>query len=152
MMSKYFLAICCLGLTLPVFAQFDSSTLHAKLGQPLNREIYHMATGFDVVVDYGISTQVCRLEVPALMPRDPAAKVSNTTELKQRMYDFLVDLIPASERGKEVGRFAEIHGMVSLTTIEYENITISEIQYANEPESTNNTITIRLKNVGCQTH
>jgi len=150
-MSKHLVAICCLGLTLPVFAQFDSSALHAKLGQPLNRETFHMPVGFDLIVDYGMSTRVCKLEVPALMPRDPE-KVSNTTELKQRMYDFLVDLIPASERGKEVGRFAEIHGMISLKTIEYENITISEIQYANEPESRNNTITIRFKNVGCQTH
>jgi len=141
-------AICCL----PLFAQLDSSALHAKLGQPLNRETYHMPAGFDLIVDYGISTQVCKLEVPALMPRDPSAKVSNTTELKQRMDDFLADLLPASERGKEVGRFAEIHGMISLMTVEYENLTISEIQFANEPESRNNTITIRFKNAGCQTH
>jgi len=140
--------LCCL----PVFGQLDSSALHAKFGQPLNREIYHMQGGFDLIVDYGISTRVCKLEVPALMPRDPAAKVSNTTELKQRMYDFLADLVPASERGKEVGGFTEIHGMISLMTVEYENITVSEIQYANEPESRDNTITVRFKNVGCQTH
>jgi hypothetical protein len=152
MKSKLHLVICCWGITLPVFGQLDSSALHAKLGQPLNRETFHMPAGFDLIVDYGISTRVCKLEVPALMPRDPAAKSSNTTELKQRMYDFLADLIPASGRGKEVGRFAEIHGMISLTAVEYENITISEIQYANEPESRNNTITIRFKNVGCQTH
>jgi hypothetical protein len=141
-----------LGATLPAFAQLDSSTLHAKYGQPLNRETYHMQAGFDLIVDYGTSTRVCKLEVPALMHRDPGAKVSNTTELKQRMYDFLADLVPASERGKKTGGFVEVHGLISLVTDQYENITVSEIQFANEPESRQNTITIRFKNLGCQTH
>ena len=147
---KLHIGICCLGLTLPVFGQLDSSALRAKYGSPLNREIYHMQAGFDLIVDYGISTQVCKLEVPAAMPTE--AKVSNTTERKQRMYDFLADLVPASARGKESGRLFSQLGMISLMTVEYENITISEIVYGNEPESRNNTITIRFRNVGCQTH
>jgi hypothetical protein len=149
MMSKLRLglfALCCL----PVFAQLDSSALQTKFGQPLNREIYHMQAGFDLIVDYGISTRVCKLEVPALMPRNPAAKVSDTTDLKQRMDDFLADLVPASERGKEIGRFAEQLGMKSLMTIEYENITVNEIQHGNEPESRDNTITVTFKGVSCQ--
>ena len=137
--------LCCL----PVFGQLDSSALHAKFGQPLNREIYHMQAGFDLIVDYGISTRVCKLEVPALMPRDPAAKVSNTTELKQRMYDFLADLVPASERGKGGGTIHFRSGLTSMMTTEYENVTVSEGQNDTEPEK--GTITIRFKNAGCQT-
>ncbi len=148
MRSKLYSAlfgICCL----PVFAQLDSSTLRAKLGQPLNQETFHMPAGFDLIVDYGIGTTlVCKLEVPALMPRDPAAKISNTTELKQRMYDFLADLVPASERGKEGTRFFEQHGLISLSTIEYENVTVSEAQNDSQPET--GTITIKFKNADCQ--
>lgn len=149
MRPKVYLSICCLGLALPAFAQLDSSALRAKFGPPLNREIFHMPAGFDLIVDYGPVGQVCTLKVPAMMPRDPAAKVSNTTDLKQRMYDFLADLVPASERGKQTGGFVEIFGLPSLSTIEYENVTVNELQNDSQPE--NGTITIRFKKAGCQT-
>lgn len=145
------LAICCFAFALPAFAQLDSSALRTKFGQPLNRETFHMPAGFDLLVDYGIGTQVCKLEVPALMPRDPEAKISNAAELKQRMYDFLADLVPASVRGKEGGKLVEQFSTISLITVEYENVTVREIQYATEPESSNNTITIQFKNAACQT-
>jgi len=148
MRSKLYLAlvgICCL----PVFAQLDSSTLRAKLGQPLNQETFHMPAGFDLIVDYGTGTTlVCRLEVPAMMPRDPAAKISNTTELKQRMYDFLADLVPASERGKGGQTIYFQSGLISEMTTEYENVTVSQVQNDSEPES--GTITIKFKNAVCQ--
>ena len=149
MRSKAYLAlfgICCL----PAFAQLDSSTLRAKLGQPLNQEIFHMPAGFNLIVDYGTgTTRVCKLEVPAVMPRDPAAKVSTIPEQRQRMYDFLADLVPASERGQGGGTMYFQSGLTSMMTTEYENVTVSEIQNDNQPES--GTITIRFKNAGCQT-
>ncbi len=148
MLSKPYLAICCLGFALPAFAQLNSSGLRAKFGPPLSREIFHMPAGFDLTVDYGISTQVCKLEVPAMMPRDPA-KISNTTELRQRMYDFLADLVPASERGKEGRTLMEQLGLTSLMTTEYDNVTVREVENPNQPDS--GTITIRFKNAGCQT-
>jgi hypothetical protein len=139
-------ALCCL----PAFAQLDSSTLRAKLGQPLNQETFHMPAGFDLIVDYGTGTTlVCKLEVPAMVPRDPAAKISNGKDLKQRMYDFLADLVPASERGKGGQTMLFQSGLVSMRTTEYENVTVSEIQNDAQPES--GTITIRFKNAGCQT-
>jgi len=136
---------CCL----PAFAQLDSSTLRAKLGQPLNQETFHMPGGFDLIVNYGtVSTLVCKLEVPAMMPRDPSAKISNGKDLKQRMYDFLADLVPASERGKSGGTVHFQSGLLSQMTTEYENVTVSEAQNDAQPE--NGTITIRFKNAGCQ--
>jgi hypothetical protein len=133
-----------------VFGQFDSSALRAKFGQPLNRETYHMPAGFDLIVDYGTTGQVCKLEVPAVMPHE-TARAWNITVQKQRMHDFLADLVPASARGKEGGGFTEVFSMTSLTTVEYENVTVIEIQTGNEPESKDNTITIRFKNAGCPT-
>jgi hypothetical protein len=139
------LAFCCL----PAFAQLDSSTLRAKLGQPLNQETFHMPAGFDLIVDYGTGTTlVCKLEVPALMPHE-AAKAWNITVQKQRMYDFLADLVPASERGKDGGTIYFQSGLISLMTTEYENVTVSEGQNDSQPET--GTITIRFKNAGCQT-
>ena len=109
-----------------------------------------MPAGFDLIVDYGLSTRVCKLEVPALIPTD--AKISNATEMKQRMYDFLADLVPPSVRGKEGMKLAQVHGLISLMTTEYENVTVSELVYSTDPFGKDNTITIRFKNAGCQAH
>src|SRR5579864_3217783 len=138
------LAICCLGFALPTAAQLDSSSLRAKYGQPLNRETFHMPAGFDLVVDYGAANQVCKLEVPALMPTHE--KVSRADEMKKRMYEFLLDLLPAPMRGKELGRMTENNGMISISSVEYEHVTINELQYANQPFSSDNTITVTFKN------
>jgi len=137
-------ALCCL----PAFAQLDSSTLHAKLGQSLNQETFHMPAGFDLIVDYGIGTTlVCKLEVPALMPHE-TAKAWNITVQKQRMYDFLADLVPDSMRGKSGGTVHFQSGLLSQMTTEYENVTVSEIQNDSQPET--GTITIKFKTAGCQ--
>jgi hypothetical protein len=138
--------LCCL----PACAQLDSSTLRAKLGQPLNRETFRMPAGFDLTVDYGTTGQVCKLEVPAVMPHE-TAKAWNITVQKQRMYDFLADLVPASVRGKQSGGLTEVFSLTSLSTVEYENVTVVEIQTGKEAESNDNTITIRFKNAGCET-
>jgi hypothetical protein len=138
------LAICCLGLTLPAVAQLDSSALHEKYGRPLiNRETFHV--GFDLIVDYGAGNQVCKLELPALMPTNE--KILNAPAMKQRMYDFLAELVPSSLRGKELGQRTEVMGSVSLWSLEYENVTVSELQYANEPFR--NTITVTFKGENC---
>ena len=64
------LLICVLIWALPAVAQLDSPALRAKFGAPLNRETFHLPAGFDLVVDYGPDLQVCKLEVPSLMPTD----------------------------------------------------------------------------------
>lgn len=149
MMSKLPGVVCYVALALPAFAQLDPSALRARLGPPLNREVFHVPAGFDLIVDYGTSGQVCKLEVPAVMPH-AAAKVWNSEVQKQRMYDFLAGLVPASVRGKQTGGLTEVFSLTSLITLEYENVTVREIQYGNEPESRDNTITIQVKNAGCQ--
>src|SRR5260370_26438733 len=140
------LTICCLGFVIPARAKLDRSAVRAKYGVPLNRETFHMPAGFDLIVDYGAANQVCKLEVPALMPKNE--KVSNADEMKRRMYDFLADLVPAAMRGKELGRMMEMHGMISISSVEYERVTIHELQYADQPFG-NNTITLTFKD--CET-
>ena len=140
------LIICCLSL--PVLAQLDSSALRAKYGTPLNRETFRMAVGYDVIVDYGASNQVCKIQVPALMPTKE--KVARAAGMKQRMYDFLADLVPPALRGKEVGRMAEMTGTISVFIVEYEQVTMSEFEHANDPFGTDNTITVTFKNNDCQ--
>ena len=137
--------ICCFLFTLPAAAQLDSSALHAKYGAPIKRETFHMPSGFDLVVDYGANHQICKLELPALMPTNE--RVSNTSEMNRRMYEVLAELIPDSMRGKELGRRAVSMGAVSVVFVEYEHITVSEMQDANQ---FGNRITVTFKNGSCQ--
>ncbi len=141
-------AMCCLGLALPAMAQLDSYALRAKFGLPLNRETFHIPPGFDLVVDYGASNQACKLEVPALMPTDE--RVQNTAVMKQRMYDFLAEVAPASMRGKELMRGATQMGLATMSWIEYENITISEFQHGDQAFSKDHTIRVTFKSYDCQ--
>ena len=64
------------------------------------------------------------------------------------MYDFLADLVPASERGKGGQTMYFRSGLNSMMTTEYEHVTVSEFQNDTQPET--GTITIRFKNAGCQ--
>ncbi|MBV8728978.1 MAG: hypothetical protein JO336_04130 [Acidobacteriia bacterium] len=144
MCSKLNRLLCLLALAFPAFAQLDSAQLRVKFGAPLNREIFRVPPGFDLVVDYGGGNQVCKLQVPALMPT--AAKVQNTGDMKQKMYEFLAELVPTSIRGKELGRGMGATGAFStIGFIEYEHVMIVETY-----RGSNDTITIRFKNSACQ--
>jgi len=131
-------AICCFLFILPAMAQLDSFALRARFGPPLNRETFHMPAGFDLVVDYGPTNQVCRLEVPAS---------DNTINSKKAMYDFLADLVPAQMRGIEQLRMSQSMGALSIQSIEYDFATMRELQYANQPFQ--GTLTITFKNGDC---
>jgi hypothetical protein len=129
-----------------VVAQLDSSALRAKFGTPRNRETFHMPSGFDLIVDYGVSNQVCKLELPALMPTNET--VRRSSEMKQRMYEFLADLVPGSMRGKELGQLTSVMSLTSQTSVEYEHVTIIELKHADRPF--NDTIRVAFKNDNCQ--
>jgi hypothetical protein len=144
MRSKLNRLLCFLALALPASAQLDSAQLHVKFGAPLSREIFRVPLGFDLVVDYGAGNQVCKLQVPALMPTD--AKVQNADDMRQKMHAFLAELVPDSMRGKELRRFMSQTGAFSgVGSGEYDHLTIVETY-----SGSNDTITVRFKNVGCQ--
>jgi hypothetical protein len=117
-------------------------------GPPLNRETYRIPVGFDLIVDYGASNEVCRLQVPALMPTNE--KISSASEMKQRMYDFLADLVPDSSRGKRLGRYDLGVGGISFLVSGHERVTITEVEHANDPFNDKNTITVSFKNENCR--
>jgi hypothetical protein len=145
--SKLNRLLCFLAFALPATAQLDSAQLRVKFGAPLDREIFHVPPGFDLVVNYGIGHQVCTLQVPAVMPTD--SQVRNGAEMKQKMGAFLADLVPDAMRGTEMGRGVILLGAISLSTVEYEHVMIVETQYANQ-NSIHNKITVRFKNPACQ--
>jgi hypothetical protein len=138
--------ICCLSFTLPAFAQLDSSALRAKFGSPFNRETFHMPSGFDLIVDYGVSHQVCKLKLPALMPTNE--EVRRASEMRRRMHEFLEELVPGSMRGRELGQITSFMSLTSQTSVEYEHVTIIELKHADRPF--NDTITVSFKNDNCQ--
>jgi hypothetical protein len=142
MRSKLNRLLCVLLLTLPVSAQLNSGI---KFGAPLSREIFRVPPGFDLVVDYGANNQVCKLQVPALMPTD-VTKVRNTDDMKQKMHAFLAELVPDSTRGKELHRGMGQSGPFSGWGLdEYEHLTVVETY-----SGSNDTITVTFKNAGCQ--
>jgi hypothetical protein len=145
MRSKLNCLLCVLVLTLPASAQLDSAQLRVKFGAPLSREIFRVPLGFDLVVDYGAGNQVCKLQVPALMPTD-ATRVQNTHDMQQKMRAFLAELVPDSMRGKELQRFMFQSGAFSgVGSDEYEHVTVVQTY-----SGSNDTITVTFKNAGCQ--
>jgi hypothetical protein len=146
--SRRFL-ICCLASVLPAAAQLDSTALRAKYGSPLNRETFRIPAGFDLVVDYGAGGQVCRLELPALIHLIPAPeKPYRESEMEQRMFVFLAELVPDSMRGLQLTRGVEAMGAISREFVVYEHVTISTTKYANDPFKGTKTVT--FKNSDCQ--
>jgi hypothetical protein len=141
------LLVLCFSFTLSAVAQLDSAALRAKFGIPLNRETFRMPAGFDLLVDYGANGQVCKLQVPALMPTTES--VANATVMKQRMYHFLSELVPDSIRGKELSRGTIFMGANSMISIEYENVMVNELE-AGGPFNHDNTITVTFKRDDCR--
>jgi hypothetical protein len=136
-------------LVLPALAQFDSEALRAKFGAPLNRETFHVPQGFDLTVDYGAAYKVCKLEVPAEPP--PLPNESGPFNARQRMQNFLADLVPDSMRGKELRRAAASAGAFSgtgafsgVSWTEYEHVTISQSN-----SGRNDTIVVIFHTGGC---
>ncbi len=122
------------------FAQLDSLALRAKLGSPLHRETFHVAAGFDMIVDYASGGRVCKLDY---------TKVSNSDVMRQKMYDFLAEIVPVTMRGLRTGGMAEHMGTVSMISTEYENVSIHEMRVATNPFANDNTITVAFKGESC---
>ena len=138
--------LCLLALAFPAAAQLDSSALRAKFGSPLPRETFHMAAGFDVVADYGPNGQVCKLEVPGLMPSNET--VANIETMRRRMYAFLLDLVPAPVRGAGGQAFASTTGASHTVFItQYEKVTITEVRSTQDPMG--GSIAVQFNSDGC---
>jgi len=102
----------CIAFTAALFGQIDSYQLRAKYGPPLARETFTISPDFQVIVDYGPDQQVCRLELPASVTAD----------------DTLLELVPMSMRGKNLGTMFVFMGRASVKMTEYEHVFIGEPQ------------------------
>jgi hypothetical protein len=113
----------CLIFAAALFGQIDSYQLRAKYGQPLDRETFILSPGFQIIVDYGPDRQACRLELPASSP-------SGT---EQQVDDVLLELVPMSVRGKELGSGLISMSRASIKFTDYEHISIGEPQDPDHP-------------------
>jgi hypothetical protein len=122
----------CFVIALPGLAQINSADLHAKLGEPLHREVFRTPQGFDLIADYGSNNQVCRIEMPS---KNPAAA------------ELLKVLVPDSIRGAETIRGITRISAASYSFVEYERVTIGETN--SETQRGPGTIVVRFREPGC---
>ena len=125
------------------FAQLDSFTLHSKYGAPLERETFTVRPGIEMVVDYGLSKQVCRLQLPSGM--QIVGTVPPGAITKQQVDQILAELVPPSMRGKEVNSMSMATGLHMTLATEYDHVTISESMNG----STGNGISVTFKDASC---
>ena len=97
--------------------------------------------GFEMVVDYAANGHVCRIQLPPVAEgREPGVKTA------QALDDFLAELVPVTMRGKELGRMVEAMGAASISQIDYENVTISELREGGRRTK----VTVIFKNEECR--
>jgi hypothetical protein len=133
------------GFAVSAFAQIDGAgfarDLRAKYGPPLARETFVARPGFEMVVDYAANGHVCRIQLPPVAEgREPGVKTAQAVD------DFLTELVPMTMRGKELGRMVEAMGAPSVSRIEYENVTISELRQGERRTR----VTVMFKNEECR--
>lgn len=132
----------CLGST--AFGQIDteatSADLRAKYGRPIAREIFVPRVGLEVVVDYGESGRVCRIQLPAMAPTGQSG-VQSTGAVDE----FLAEMIPLRARGKELRSWNFTSGINGALTTEYENISITETRQG----QTRTGMTVAIKRPEC---
>ena len=125
------LLIAFMGFVAPAIAQIHgrdlSAELRAKYGPALKRETFLIPAG-EMIVDYGATGRVCRISLPPMAPdnRQPGMKSAKA------MDDFLLELIPSAQRGKELGRGVTMMGAPGISSVRYENVTITEMLQGQE--------------------
>lgn len=126
------------------FAQVDALSLRSKYGTPLDRDTYTVRPGIEMVVDYGPSKQVCRIQLPSGMRI--VGTVPSGAITKQQIDQVLDEVLPPSIRGKEVNRGTMAIGAPMFFITEYEHVTIGELQV----DSIGKGITVTFKDEACQ--
>jgi hypothetical protein len=140
------LAIFCFVFAASVFGQMDGSSLRAKFGAPLNREVFTVRRGIEMIVDYSPTTnQVCRLELPGQAPIPVDAPMGVGINTKKPIDELLAEIVPLSMRGKEVGTFCENAGMSGMCSTGYENVLVVESLNGGHRTA----VIVRFKIAGC---
>ena len=80
----------------------DASTLRAKYGEPLPQESFKVRSNIVALVKYGPSGQACRIELPAGSYVHMDSEIPTEYFSKQQVDEVIDELVPPSERGKEI--------------------------------------------------
>jgi len=94
----------------------------------------------EMIVDYADNGHVCKLQLPPVAP-GPDSGVITT----QAIDDLLTELIPSTIRGKELMRMYEAMGALSISIVQYQNVTISESRQGERRTG----VTVTFKNEDC---
>ncbi|HTB13652.1 MAG TPA: hypothetical protein VK752_18880 [Bryobacteraceae bacterium] len=140
------LAIFCLVFAASAFGQMDGSSLRAKFGVPLNREVFTVRPRIEMIVDYSpTGNQVCRLELPGLapMPADAAPGVGINT--KKIIDEIVAEIVPPSMRGKAGASMCTSSGKNGMCSTDYENVSIAE----SLDGARRTAVIVRFKIAGC---
>jgi hypothetical protein len=90
----------CLGFSARLWPDYPkfmtAEVLRAKYGPP-NGHKFTISPGFEIAVEYGPNGQVRRIEFPGTAPD------ATGTRTPQRVDEVLLDLVPMSMRGNEIG-------------------------------------------------
>jgi hypothetical protein len=147
------------------FGQIDESSLRAKYGAPLDRETFMVRPGIEMVVDYGATRQVCRIQFPsgivavvgvvALLAHPPAAAAAMRMTIigvvppgeitKQQVDEDLDEAVSLSVRGKELNGLMGQTGLTTFFLTDYEHVSIGEVQVGGKVEG----ITVTFKDHSC---
>jgi hypothetical protein len=143
-MTKFAACLVAVILAAPLaFTQIDTVHLRSKYGAPLDRETFTVRPGIEMVVDYGPSKQVCRVQLPS--GRQIVGDVPPGAITKQQIDEVLNEVVPPSLRGKELGGMATGSGVGVMTSNDYEHVTISEFKNAGVGTG----ITVTFKDPAC---
>lgn len=128
------------------FGQLDSSTLRAKFGAPLNREVFTVRQGIEMIVDYSPTGNLaCRLELPGLAPIPKDAPIGIGVNMKKSIDDLVLEIVPLSMRGKAGGNFCNASGRIAMCSADYENVSIIE----NLDGGRRTSVIVKFKIAGC---
>ena len=108
------------------FGQIDSSTLRAKFGTPITREVFTIR-GIEMTVDYSPTGNLaCRIEFPGLAPVPADAPPGLALYTQKTIDDLVAGVVPLSMRGKDGGKFCNGTGRAMMCSANYENVSITE--------------------------
>lgn len=134
-----------LSLASSALGQIDGTTLRMKYGTPLNRETFRVRPNIEMVVNYGPNGQVCRIELPPgerIIGQAPPSIPST-----QQVDEVLVEALPPSIRGREIGRSSIISGINFTMMTEYEHLSVFEGHHG----ETRTSLSIIFKDEACRT-
>jgi len=126
-MMKFAVCAVAIFIAAPVaFGQIDTFTLRSKYGVPVDRETFTVRPGIEMVVDYGPSKQVCRIQLPSgiqIVGEVPPGAIT-----KQQIDEVLNEVVPSSIRGKEINRMVAATGTIMAFVTDYEKIDLTEMK------------------------